>query len=116
LLVTPHTVHLWKYTHASVGISCLSWAEVSVHPIVFHHVLDEATVEGWQVIQEPSGLRVLLAGLARGASAEGVRDAVSGSLTAAGVTQTQVEVRVVEHVERTALGKTPLVRRLPAPG
>jgi phenylacetate-CoA ligase len=89
--------------------------KVSVHPIVFHHALDESSVAGWQVIQEPSGLRVLLAGLTPGASAEGVHDAVAGALTAAGVTQTHVDVQVVEHVERTALGKAPLVRRLPGP-
>ena len=39
---------------------------INVHPIVFHHVLDEVGSAGWQVIQEPSGLRVLLAGLAPG--------------------------------------------------
>ncbi|MCO4253450.1 hypothetical protein [Pseudarthrobacter raffinosi] len=38
--------------------------EVSVHPFVFHHALDQAALAGWQVIQEHSGLRVLLAGLA----------------------------------------------------
>lgn len=41
---------------------------VSIHPNMFHHLLDQAAVAGWQVIQEPSGLRVLVAGLAPGAS------------------------------------------------
>lgn len=88
---------------------------VNVHPIVFHHILDQAARAGWQVIQEPSGLRVLLAGLAPGASTEGVRAAVAEALTHAGVVETQVEVRVVERVERTALGKAPFVRGLPHP-
>ncbi|WP_115787700.1 phenylacetate--CoA ligase family protein [Arthrobacter silvisoli] len=86
---------------------------VSIHPIVFHHLLDQAGIAGWQVIQESAGLRVLLAGLASGFSTDGVRAAVSGALAAAGVARTQVEVQVVEHVERTALGKAPFVRRLP---
>lgn len=88
---------------------------VNVHPIVFHHLLDEAGSEGWQVIQEPSGLRVLLAGLAPGASIEGVRAAVVSALTAAGAVATRVDVHVVEHLERTALGKAPFVRGLPRP-
>lgn len=88
---------------------------VNVHPIVFHHVLDEAGSAGWQVIQEPSGLRVLLAGLAPGASIEGVRAAVVSALTAAGVVGTRVDVHVVGHLERTPLGKAPFVRGLPRP-
>ena len=88
---------------------------VNVHPIVFHHVLDEAGSAGWQVIQEPSGLRVLLAGLAPGVSTEGVRAAVAGALTTAGVVATHVDVQIVERVERTALGKAPFVRGLPRP-
>ncbi|HEX9226384.1 MAG TPA: phenylacetate--CoA ligase family protein, partial [Arthrobacter sp.] len=90
--------------------------KVNVHPIVFHHILDEAAAAGWQVIQEPSGLRVLLAGLAPGFSTEGVRAAVAGALKETGVAETQIEVHVVERVERTALGKAPFVRALPAQG
>ncbi|MCB5273095.1 Phenylacetate-coenzyme A ligase [Arthrobacter sp. SO5] len=85
---------------------------VTVHPIVFHHVLDEAGTNGWQVIQEPSRLRVLLSGLAPGTSTEGVRDAVSGALKEAGVVDTQIDVQVVDQLERTALGKAPFVRGL----
>ncbi|WP_237739586.1 hypothetical protein [Arthrobacter sp. TB 26] len=86
--------------------------EVSVHPIVFHHVLDQAAASGWQIIQEAAGLRVLLAGLAPGASTDGVRTAVAGALKEVGVVDTAVDVRLVERVERTALGKAPFVRRL----
>ncbi|MET3949219.1 phenylacetate--CoA ligase family protein [Arthrobacter sp. UYEF36] len=85
---------------------------VGVHPIVFHHVLDQAAASGWQVIQENSGLRVLLVGLAPGASIEGVRTAVAAALEEAGVIDTPVDVHVGERVERTALGKAPFVRGL----
>jgi phenylacetate-coenzyme A ligase PaaK-like adenylate-forming protein len=85
----------------------------NVHPIVFHHILDQAAAAGWQVIQETDGLRVLVAGLAPGASTEGVRSAVAAALEDAGVVDTHVEVHVVERVERTALGKAPFVRGLP---
>jgi len=86
---------------------------ISIHPIVFHHLLDQVGVAGWQVIQEPFGLRVLLAGISPHASTEGIRAAVRQALTAAGVVQTGVDVQLVDHVERTALGKAPFVRGLP---
>lgn len=88
---------------------------VNVHPNVFHQVLDHAANAGWQVVQEPTMLRVLLAGMAPGTSTEEVRAAVTDALTTAGVVQTQVDVQIVEHVERTALGKAPLVRGLHRP-
>jgi phenylacetate-coenzyme A ligase PaaK-like adenylate-forming protein len=88
--------------------------EVSVHPNVFHGVLDEATIAGWQVVQEPWGLQVLLAGVAPNESAERIRAGVASALTAAGAVGTRVRVRVVEAVERTPLGKAPLVRALRA--
>lgn len=85
---------------------------VDVHPIVFHHVLDQAGRAGWQVIQEPAGLRVLLAGLAPGRSLEEVRASVTEALAGAGVVRTAVDVHVVDHLERTPLGKAPFVRGL----
>lgn len=88
---------------------------VNIHPIVFHHLLDEAGSSGWQVIQEPTGLRVLLAGLAPGTTTEGVRTAVSSALTDAGAVGSRVDVYVVERLERTALGKAPFVRGLTVP-
>lgn len=83
---------------------------VSVHPNVFHNILDEATIAGWQVVQEQASLRILLAGLAPGVSTETIRDRVALALRSAGVVGTGVEVRVVDAVERNALGKAPLVR------
>jgi hypothetical protein len=77
--------------------------------------LDEVAVAGWQVIQEPSGLRVLLVGLAPSVSAEAVHAGVVSALMSAGVVGTSVNVQLVEAVERTALGKAPLVRALKEP-
>ena len=85
---------------------------VRVHPIVFHHVLDQAAAGGWQVVQEPARLRVLLAGVAAGNSPQAVQAAVAGALRAAGVVGTPVDVDVVSQLERTPSGKAPFVRRL----
>ncbi len=84
---------------------------VRLHPIVFHHVLDEVAM-GWQVIQEPARLRVLVAGIAPGQNPEGIRAAVAGALDAAGVPALPVVVQPVDRIERTALGKAPFVRAL----
>ncbi|KRE72778.1 phenylacetate--CoA ligase family protein [Arthrobacter sp. Soil762] len=89
-----------------------STGTVNVHPIVFHHVLDQAALAGWQIIQEHSGLRILLAGLTPGQSVDGIRAAVSEALSRADVAHTQLDIKVVEHLERTALGKAPFVRGL----
>ncbi|MFF1881943.1 phenylacetate--CoA ligase family protein [Pseudarthrobacter sp. NPDC058196] len=86
---------------------------VTIHPNVFHHILDEAGYNGWQIIQEPTKLRVLLAGLAPGASEENVRNAVASALKKAGAAATEVEVHITERPERTNLGKAPFVRGLP---
>ena len=85
---------------------------VTVHPIVFHHVLDQAALAGWQVIQEPGKLRVLLAGLTPESSIEGVRASVIDALADARVVETGVDVHLVDQLERTALGKAPFVRGL----
>ena len=85
---------------------------VKVHPIVFHHVLDEVATTGWQVIQEPGRLRVLVAGIAPGRSAEGIRATVAEALDLAGARTLPVLVQPVERLERTALGKAPFVRAL----
>jgi phenylacetate-CoA ligase len=88
---------------------------VSIHPNVFHNVLDEVTRAGWQVIQEPFGLRVLLVGLAPSMSTEDVHTSLVSALTSAGVVGTLVNVQLVETVERTPLGKAPLVRAFKEP-
>jgi phenylacetate-CoA ligase len=86
--------------------------EVSVQPNVFHNVLDEATIAGWQVVQRPAALRAMLAGLAPSASVEQVRAGLESALTSSGVLETNVDVQVVDAVERTALGKAQLVQGL----
>jgi len=87
---------------------------VSIHPNVFHLVLDDVAASGWQVVQEAAGLRVLVTGLLPGASLEGVHTAVASALEAAGVAGLSVDVQAVDQLERTPLGKAPFVRALRA--
>ncbi|MFJ6079425.1 phenylacetate--CoA ligase family protein [Pseudarthrobacter sp. NPDC092419] len=87
---------------------------VRVHPIIFHHALDTVATSGWQVIQEPSRLRILVAGIKPGLSADGIRTAVAVALAEAGAAEIPLDVQLVDRLERTPLGKAPYVRRLPS--
>ncbi len=82
---------------------------VRVHPNVFHGVLDDASRDGWQVVQHPGGLQVRVAGLGPGRTAGQVGTAVQAALAGAGVTGVPVQVDVVGQLHRTGLGKAPLV-------
>ena len=85
---------------------------VIVHPNVFHAALEDAPVTGWQVVQRQDGLDVLLAGLPLGADLRGPRDRVMLGLAGVGVVGTPVRVIPVHEIQRTPLGKAPLVKGL----
>ncbi|ASN51310.1 phenylacetate--CoA ligase family protein [Sinomonas sp. R1AF57] len=86
---------------------------VSVHPIVFEDALEDLPTTGWQVVQRRDGIDVLLVGLPPGTETDAVRARVEAALAAAGAAGVQVRVVPVAALERTALGKVPLVRGLP---
>jgi putative adenylate-forming enzyme len=83
---------------------------VSVHPNVFHHVLEAAPVREWQVLQEADRLRVLLA--APHGPVDGVGGAIARELAGIGTHAPRIDVEIVDAVTRTALGKAPLVKAL----
>ncbi len=90
----------------------LSMAGVQVHPNVFHRALEGAPVTAWQVVQEPDGVRVLLAGAGVDVDVQAVATAVRAELVRAGVADPRVRTERVDAIPRTAIGKAPLVRRL----
>ncbi|WP_246036225.1 phenylacetate--CoA ligase family protein [Sinomonas susongensis] len=85
---------------------------VLVHPNVFHDVLEEVPLTGWQVVQRDDGIDVLVAGAPLGTDLQGLRDSIAQALTAHGVVRTPVRVFPVFEVPRTPLGKAKLVRGL----
>lgn len=93
----------------------ISGAEVAVHPIMFHHVLDSLPGSGWQVVQEVDGLRVLLSGSSHGAGSDGgtdaaVVDALRGALVVQNVLVPRISVHRVDTIPKNATGKTPLIK------
>jgi putative adenylate-forming enzyme len=85
---------------------------VAVHPNLFHDVLDLLPLRGWQVRQEPSGLRVLVVGPPEAVRSEAWSQKLLSALAGQGVRVGHVLVERVEDIPRTALGKAPLVQRL----
>ena len=81
---------------------------ISIHPNVFHRVLETVPAREWQVIEDEAGLRVLLGG-AHGIVATSIADRVAHELRSAGVLLPPIRVELVDAVPRTALGKAPLV-------
>ena len=70
--------------------------------------MDRVSTAGWQIIQRPDGLEVLLA------QPHGVDDQVLAAnlqfaLTGQGVAAPDVRIREVAAIPRTALGKAPLI-------
>lgn len=88
----------------------LTLAGVDVRPNVFHGALERLPVAGWQVIQEPDGLRVLLAD-AEDVDLHRVEGDVGDALAAVGVARVRITAIAVDTIPRTALGKAPLIRR-----
>jgi len=90
----------------------LEIAGVSVHPNVFHHVLETAAVREWQVAQEVDRLHVVLVAPHAPIATDQIASAIARELRQVGATPPRIDVDVVDAVTRTALGKAPLVKAL----
>lgn len=90
---------------------------VSVQPVVFHRVLDTVPAAGWQLIQDSTGLMLLLAGAPVDLDSDALVRRLATELAAVGAESPAIRVQHVEAIPRTALGKAPLIRSLvPSPG
>ncbi len=85
---------------------------VSIHPNVFHRMLEPLPVREWQVIQEAERLHVLLGAPRTPIALDDLTNAIRHALEAAGAEPPAIVVDVVPAVTRTALGKAPLVKAL----
>ena len=88
---------------------------ISVHPVVFHRVLDLLDAAGWQVRQQEQGLNILVAAPASGFDQQATVRAVRGALATAGASPLDVRLSMVDEIPAGAAGKRPLVVALPAP-
>ncbi len=87
---------------------------VAIHPNVFHHVFDGLAVGGWQVIQEPEQLRVLVAEPREGFDPAALSASLRAALVHQGAQAPELVVETVGAIPRTSNGKAPLIRALRA--
>jgi phenylacetate-CoA ligase len=87
-----------------------SGGQVSVQPIVFHRVMDAVPAGGWQVVQGPEGLTVLLSGVREGFADATLIDSLRQELGAQGAIVPPVKVKRVPNIPRTTVGKAPLIK------
>jgi putative adenylate-forming enzyme len=89
-----------------------SGGEVAVQPNVFHRVMDTVPAAGWQVVQEPGGLTVLLSGVRDDFSERALTDSLRRELAEKGVIAPRLEVRRVPEIPKGPMGKAPLIRAM----
>ncbi len=83
---------------------------VSVHPIVFHTVMDKLPVNGWQIVKRSTGLRVLLSGVHGEIDESQVSSLLEKVLVSQGAVAPRVSVERVPAIPKSITGKTPLIR------
>jgi phenylacetate-CoA ligase len=88
---------------------------VTVHPLVFHRVMDTAPVSGWQIVQEADGLTVLLSGVRDGFIDTALAETLRQALIAQGALAPPITVRRVSAIPQSASGKVPLIKANPSP-
>jgi putative adenylate-forming enzyme len=82
----------------------------SIQPIVFHHIMDAISAAGWQINQTLDGLEVLLA-QPHDLDRWGLEANLKSVLERQGITPPSIQIREVNAIPRTALGKAPLIKR-----
>jgi phenylacetate-coenzyme A ligase PaaK-like adenylate-forming protein len=83
---------------------------VAVHPNVFHDVLDLVPANGWQVVQQADGPKVLLSGVRESFSDATLVETLRRVLVAQGAIAPSVRVERVSAIPRGAAGKTVLIK------
>jgi phenylacetate-CoA ligase len=86
---------------------------VRIHPVAVHKVLEPVPARAWQVINRDGDVRILLEG-ARDQDDVGLRRSFEEALRQAGAGVRGVAIEHVDIIPKSALGKAPLVRNLPA--
>jgi phenylacetate-CoA ligase len=84
---------------------------VAVHPNVFHGVLERIPATGWQVVQDESGLSVLLTGLRDQSLYRSLAADLTDALERQGAQPGPITVKRVDALPRGATGKAPLIVR-----
>jgi phenylacetate-CoA ligase len=86
-------------------------ASVAIKPDVFHDVLEPAPVDGWQVAQDTgAAVTVSIVGPQPGYDGHKIVEGLELRLRDQGASNPVVRIQIVEKLQQSATGKTPLVR------
>jgi phenylacetate-coenzyme A ligase PaaK-like adenylate-forming protein len=85
--------------------------QIRVQPAVFHSVMDAVPAEGWQLVQEPDRLAVLLAGAPDAFDDDGLAGRLRHELQSRGVVTPQLEVRRLRTIPGPRWERPPSSRR-----
>ncbi|HEY3374638.1 MAG TPA: hypothetical protein VGK02_06210 [Candidatus Aquicultor sp.] len=85
--------------------------EVAIHPNVFHNIMEQEPVAGWQIIQEnDNNLNVRILSPGAGFREQQLVNAVSSQLEMQGIHEPKIKVERVTSLLRGSLGKIFLIR------
>jgi len=99
----------------SLSVPGAGGVDVIVRPNVFHRALEQAPVAAWQVAQRGAGLLIRLVRSDAPLDEASISVNVLRELAKVGAAPGGVEVQIVEALEKTALGKAPLILAERAP-
>jgi putative adenylate-forming enzyme len=91
-------------------LPALDGRPIPIHFIVFHQIMDCASIGGWQVILRHDGLHILLAGVNRDTDSNSLEKTLRQTLERQGVQVPTICIEQVEAIPRAASGKTPAIR------
>ncbi|MGH8673252.1 MAG: hypothetical protein ACREVG_02970, partial [Burkholderiales bacterium] len=83
---------------------------IAIHPLVFDPVMDALPAKGWQVVQEPGSLDILVVGLAPDHPDARIIDALRAALKSHGAKIPEIRLIRVAEIPRGPTGKAPLIR------
>jgi len=86
---------------------------IPVQPNFFHKILERVPIGGWQIVQEPdNSIKILVAKPDNSFEKANLIKSMADELEKLGVNKPFVKVELVESFNRTAIGKTYLIKAL----
>ena len=86
---------------------------IPVQPNFFHKILERVPISGWQIVQEPdNSIKILVARPDDSFEKANLIKSMADELEKLGVNKPFVKVELVESFNRTAIGKTYLIKAL----
>ncbi len=85
-------------------------ATVSIHPLVFHNILDTQPITGWQLTVNKATLRLVVSGAQGSFNETTIKQRLVAALTEGGALAPSLEIRRVEALPRDASGKITFIK------